>query len=217
MQLSSFSSFPCLIQCLCACHVTPGPATNWVSPSFYPPPPTPSLNATSLILPPPHHPPPTSLHRCLSVALSTAWSVPLSTGCMVVISMPACNLLVGGGAIGMKWEGLKWSIWYWNSQLRADVAAILFVNLILNGGFKWRGLSEALLQYCFFFFISSWTFNTILKNNVVFQQGTRFGFNVCSSGYMHTFRRIPFAVQLWCCGTTPYCMSHRKGPEEKRL
>lgn len=47
----------------------------------------------------PSSPPPTSLHRCLSVALSTAWSVPLSAGCMVVISKPACKQCV--------WEGWR--------------------------------------------------------------------------------------------------------------
>lgn len=74
------SVFLFLIQCLCACHVTPGPATNWVSSSssFLP------LNLLSHYFPssPPLR---TSLHRCLSIALSTAWGVPLSAGCMVVL------------------------------------------------------------------------------------------------------------------------------------
>ena len=89
-----------LIQCLCACHVTPGPATNWVSPSFL----LPLLSMlTSLTLLPPS-PPPASLHRCLSVALSTAWSVPLSAGCMVVILKAACNQWGGGGGGGLNFE-----------------------------------------------------------------------------------------------------------------
>lgn len=73
------SVFLSLIQCLCACHVTPGPATNWVSSSFSFLP----LNLLSHYFPslPPLR---TTLHRCLSVALSTAWSVPLSAGRMVV-------------------------------------------------------------------------------------------------------------------------------------
>ena len=98
---TSLSLFLSLIQCLCACHVTPGPATNWVSPSF-----SPSLLSmlTSLALLPPS-PPPASLHRCLSVALSTAWSVPLSAGCMVVILKAACNQWGrgwGGGGLNLR-------------------------------------------------------------------------------------------------------------------
>lgn len=96
------SLFLSLVQCVCACHVTPGPATNWVSPSFFLPLFKCYLSHTTS----PITPPPTSLHRCLSVALSTAWSVPLSAGCMVVILKAACNLLGWGWGEGPSaWDG----------------------------------------------------------------------------------------------------------------
>lgn len=126
LSISLFLSF---IQCLCACHITPGPATNWVSPSFS----FLSLNASSHTLPPSS--PPTSLHRCLSVALSTAWSVPLSAGCMVVISKAACNQWEGG------WGGGGWMGWLlylrYSYQLMLEESfSVVTVSLISDSGFK---------------------------------------------------------------------------------
>ena len=132
-----------LIQCVCACYVTPGPAANWVSPSFS----ILSLNATTHTLPP--SPPPTSLHRCLSVALSTAWSVPLSAGCMVVLSKAACN----------QWGWRFFLILFDHWQLMGRVLthnpalagthcyllmlelkfSFFTVSLIPDCGFKWHG------------------------------------------------------------------------------
>lgn len=83
-----------LLQCLCGCNVRPYPATNWVSPSvsfFF-------LIATFHTRP--SSLPCTLLHRCISVALSTAWSVPLSAGCMVVLIKAACNKWIGGQSGG---------------------------------------------------------------------------------------------------------------------
>lgn len=58
-----------LIQCLCACHVTPDPATNWVSPSF---------SFLSFVMPPfaPLPPPPPITPSYLAAPVSKRSTVP---------------------------------------------------------------------------------------------------------------------------------------------
>lgn len=161
----SISLFLSLIQCLCACHVTPGPATNWVSPSFS----FLSLNATSHTLPP--SPPPTSLHRCLSVALSTAWSVPLSAGCMVVIFNAACNRLGGRGG--------------WRLYLM-----LLFDHRQGMGGVK------VSIRYWWEFTVTCWCRNTSDVARVKMIYCTSFMLNIASTLSTVYFNKVP--IMLLC-------------------
>lgn len=124
------SVFLSLIQCLCACHVTPGPATNWVSPSFsfllsF----KPSLTLLSLITSPSYLAAPMSKR-------STVHCMERATVCRlyggVVLRMHATfYLMCGGGTICKRWGGLSdlFSIWILSSlfficHIRQDLSGV---------------------------------------------------------------------------------------------